>query len=374
MKNIARYLIIISVSAILFSCSAGKSGMQSTARVYPLGDSSSVRDGSLVYALPLTVFSITVDIEREISIPGPYAKYATDMLGLKDVVTTPKESWSVESIRVMTNEELDPSEYYVIESNSACYANALKLKRSGLILDISPSLYLKSGSQSKLTGSDVSLSSFIDLGSDEYFISQSDTAYRTVKLDTSFIKIPYLVEKKKSLTIEQLAEKAAKALLELRDGKHSILTGEATVYPQNSAGLDELNRMEKEYTELFTGKTVSERKTLSYTIIPNRESAKKPFVLFRFSQAAGVLPVSSSAGIQVVAELEQARKIKDLTIIPRPQKEGEKAQTADKLYYRLPDVATLRIKMNDQVLFECRKLVDQFGEVLQLPSNYIIGN
>ncbi len=225
-----------------------------------------------------------------------------------------------------------------------------------------------------LAGADVSIPAFRDLGSDEYFITQNDTAYRKVRLDSSFVKIPYLVEKKKILTLDQLAEKAAKSLLELRDGKHSILTGEATVYPQNSAGLEELNRMEKEYTELFTGKTVRERRTICYTFIPDRESAKKPFTLFRFSQSEGVLQATSSAGLSVTAELERANKTKDVTIIPRALIGGEKVQTNDKLYYRLPDVATLRIKMNDQLLFECRKLVDQFGEVLQLPANYIIGN
>jgi hypothetical protein len=374
MKKIIGYLIIIAVSVLLFSCTAGKSGMQSTARVYPLGDSSSIRDGSLIYALPLTVFNISVDFEKEVTIPGPYAKYAADMLGLRDVITLQKESWSVAGIRVITTEELDPSEYYVIESNSACYANALKLKRNGLILDINPLLYIRNGRQSQLPGSDMSIPSFSDLGSDEYFVSQNDTAYRTVRLDTSFIKIPYFVEKKKSLTLEQLAEKAAKSLLELRDGKHSILTGEANVYPQNSAGIDEINRMEKEYTELFTGKILTERKTISYTIIPTKEGAKNPVILFRFSQSSGPVPVSSGTGMPIIADLERAGKTKDITIIPRTLNDGEKAQTNDKLYYRLPDVATLRIKMNDQVLFECRKLVDQFGEVLQLPSNYIIGN
>jgi hypothetical protein len=374
MKKIAGYWIVVVFSVLLFSCSILKKGTESTIMVYPLGDSSAIRDGSLIYALPLTVFNISVDFERVISIPGPYAKYAADMLGLKDVITTQKESWSVTGIRVVTSEELDPSEYYVIESNSACYANALKLKRSGLILDINPTLYLRNGRQSQLTGSDTSVPSFSDLGSDEYFISQSDTAYRKVKMDTSFIKIPYLVEKKKSLSVEQLAEKAAKSLLELRDGKHSILTGEANVYPQSSAGIDEINRIEKEYMELFAGKTLSERKTITYTIIPDRENANKPVTLFRFSPSTGLVPVSSATGIPVVAELERARKTKDLTIIPRTLNEGEKAQTNDKLYYRLPDVATLRIKMNDQVLFESRKLVDQFGQVLQLPSNYIIGN
>jgi hypothetical protein len=373
MKKTITYILIAWVTLLLFSCSLGKTAVQ-PGSVYPLRDSSTIMDGSLIYALPITVFNVTVDFERVVSIPGPYSKYAADMLGLKDVATSGSESWAISGIRVVTTEELDPSEYYVIESNSTFYANALKLKRSGLILDINPSLYLKNGKQSIIQGTQKSSTDFTDLGSDEYFISQNDTVYRKVKLDTSFVKIPYLLEKKKTLSQEQLAEKAAKSLLELRDGKHSILTGEANVFPQSSAGIDEINRMEKEYTALFTGKTITEKRTITYTIIPVKENSTKPVTLFRFTKSEGVLPVTSTTGIQVIAELEPAHKTKDITIVPRTLNNGEKVQSVDKLFYRLPDVATMRIKMDNQVLFECRKLVDQFGEVLQLPANYIIGN
>ena len=82
------------------------------------------------------------------------------------------------------------------------------------------------------------------MGSDEYYMVTRDTAYRVVEIDTAFIKIPYLVEKKKQLGIDQLAENAAKALLELRDGKQMILSGEANVFPQDASPINEINRME----------------------------------------------------------------------------------------------------------------------------------
>lgn len=374
MKKISGYILIVSVAIILFSCATIKKAIHPSARVYPLGDSSVVKDGSLIYALPLTVFKITVDFEKVIAKPGPYSKYALEMLGLNNVITSESESWSVAGIRTETTEELDPSEYFVIESNSSVLLNALKLKRCGLIMDINPSLYRKDIGLSMPYESKRPLPEFSDMGSDEYFVSQSDTVYKTVKLDTSFIKIPYLVDKKKQLSQEQLAEKAAKALLELRDGKHSILSGEANVFPQSSAAIDEINRMEKEYTALFTGKTVTERKTITYTYIPQRETALKAVTIFKLSPTGGILPASSGSGLAVVAELEPAKKTRDITIIPRTAIETAQGPISDKLYYRVPDVATFRIKLDNQVLFETRKLVYQLGEILQLPANYIIGN
>ena len=36
--------------------------------------------------------------------------------------------------------------------------------------------------------------------------------------------------------------------MELRDGKHMILTGETNLFPQDEAAINEMNRLEKEYT------------------------------------------------------------------------------------------------------------------------------
>ena len=94
-------------------------------------------------------------------------------------------------------------------------------------------------------------------------------------MDTAFIKVPYLVTKKQKLTVDQLAEKAAVRLMEMRDGKHLILTGETNVFPQDGAAINEMNRLEKEYTELFTGKTLREKHTFSYQLIPDKDHGRK---------------------------------------------------------------------------------------------------
>ena len=49
-----------------------------------------------------------------------------------------------------------------------------------------------------------------DLGSDEYFQLQRDTAYKRMSIDSTFARIPYIVEKKKKLTTDQLAERQRK--------------------------------------------------------------------------------------------------------------------------------------------------------------------
>jgi len=343
--------------------------------VTPLGDKQTVNDGSLVYALPMTVFRINAEFEKTIDKPGPYAKFAKEMLGLENVISTEKESWKIKSITIETSEEIDPSEYYVIESKTIVQSNALALKRAGLILDLNP---MKYDTEQRVISSssmpDKNLS-YTDMGSDEYFTSRSDTAYRMVKLDTMFIRIPYLIERKQQLTQEQLAERAAKTLLELREGKNMILTGEANVYPQSNAAIDEINRMEKEYLALFAGKSASETKVMHYTFIPDKENTGKPVEIFRFSSSGGSSGISSKSGLPVVIEVEPVGKTKDITYVAKPvsKKEEDASIISDKLYYRTPEVAIIRIKYGNETLFETRRLVYQLGQTMQLPANYIIG-
>jgi hypothetical protein len=373
MKKIIPVLTVVIVLFLLTSCASKKAMLEPVTTVRSLGEMNSVTDGSLIYALPMTVFRISVEMERTIEEPGPYARYASEMLGLKNVITNESEYWSIKSVSINNYDEVDPSEFYVIESNAIMQTNALALKKAGLVLDINPGVYGRdksevAGEESNLTGLE-----FQDLGANEYFITQRDTAYRLTKYDSVFIKIPYLVEKKKPLTLEQLADKAAKTLLELRDGIHLILTGEANVFPQSYASIDEINRLEKEYLALFAGKTLKEKKILNLTFIPEKDMEGKPVVLFSFSDLTGPAGNESASADSVIITLESAKKTRDITYIEKPKTDDEQVMNYDKLYYRMPEVVVTTIRLGNEKMYESRKMIYQFGNIIQLPANYIIG-
>lgn len=363
------FLSLAVIILTLSSCGVINRSSQGKASVTRISDTLNLKSGSLVYSLPRTVFTVKAGIERTIMIPGPYADYADDLLGLKDVIKTRSERWSIKSILVNSHEEADPSEYYVINSIGIFENNVLAMKKEGVILDINPSgNYIEAGTASNGEANFNRFRSY-DLGSDEYYQIQTDTAFRRIRIDSSFIRIPYIVEKKKKLTPDQLAERAAKRLLDLRDGKAMILSGEANVFPQNEAAINEINSMEKEYTELFTGKYITETVVFTCQFIPSKEDAGKPHTLFMFSDQTGP---GTTSGQPVLAEIVPEKKLKDMTILESGDSKGNKETTA-KLFYRIPDVAGIRITLNGKSLYSSRKLVYQLGEVMQLPSNYVIG-
>ena len=373
MKTIIRIATIFIILIFSISCISKRGFVEPRTLILPLGDTIHITDGSLVYGLPLTVFDVVVEVERRIEKPGPYARFAGDLLGIKEVITQDKETWSITGIKVSSSEELDPSEFYIIESNTLFQTNILALKRAGLILDLNPNIYEKISENKQIKTSVNIQPGFTDMGADEYFVVQSDTVYKLVNADTTFIKIPYLVERKKQLTIDQLAEKAAKSLLELRDGKHQILIGEATVFPQDKAAIDEMNRLEKEYLSLFTGKSWTEVKTLTYTLVPQKDMSGKPITLLKFSGQTGPAEATGKTGIPVIVQLIPAQKAKNLTIVTKPVSGNGTSQKFDKLFYRMPEVVTVNVRMGQESFYNSRKLIYQFGEAMQLPANYIIG-
>lgn len=361
---------IIAGLIILASCSTVKEvPVTVNTRVLPLGDTVKLYEGSVIYSLPLTAFDFTVIAEKRILKAGPYYQYAEQFLGLRDVITQDQVIWQLKEVRINPVTEVDPSQYYIIESDGLMQTNVLALKKSGLVLDISSLLFNGRNYTGDLNKESDRLV-FRDMGSDEYYNIEQDTTYKLVNLDTTFVRIPYVLERRRQLTPEQQAENTARILLELREGRHMILTGEATVFPQDRAAVDEINRLEAEYISLFTGKSQSEIKTFRFFMIPEKEMVGRPAILFRFSPENGVVDAQDLSGRPVVVEMMTAGKVDKVNMIKRDNLAGEKF---DKLYYRIPEVVNVRITDGRQTLGSSRQLVYQFGPVVTLPANYIIG-
>jgi len=366
--------LILPVLALLAAgCSiiGGKSPGDIT--VLPLGDEVRVTEGTLVYALPLTVFEIDIVAEKRIDRPGPYARFAAEMIGLDNVINSEKESWRLADVSLNSLEELDPSQFYVIEGTTLMQTNMLALRKSGLVLDINPDQYDRTTSSNLHEDTGHTGLLFPDRGAYEYISTKTDTAYRIVRADTAFIRVPYLVQKRKGMTVEEEAREAADRLLELREGRHMILTGETNIFPQDGAAIDEINRLEREYTALFAGKTWTERRHYRFWITPDSEMAGRMTTIFTFSESNGISTSADGAGTPVQMGIIPSGRTGNLNMVVRPVSWQTVQATGDRLYYRVPDVAEITVSMDGEQLCKARKLVYQLGKKLALPANFIIG-
>jgi hypothetical protein len=373
-RRTALLLPLVAVMAVMAAgCSVIGGKTTGDIVVLPLGDEVRVTEGSVVYALPLTVFEIDVTAEKRIEIPGPYARYAEEMTGLDKVITAEDESWSLVDVSLNTIEELDPSQFYVIQGTTLMQTNMLALRKNGLVLDINPNLYDHAAYSHLQNGTDYAGPLFPDRGAYEYVSTKTDTAYRLVKADTAFIRVPYLVQKKQGMTVETEAREAADRLLELREGRHMILTGETNIFPQDGAAIDEINRLEREYMALFAGKTWTERKHFRIWVTPDLSMAGSKTTIFTFSENLGVNTSAGGPGEPVQMEIIPSGKTRELNLIMTPVSSQKELSATDKLYYRVPDVAEITLTIGEERLCTARKLIYQFGNTVTLPSNFIIG-
>jgi len=365
--------VIIALTALFTACSVQSRNSGSDIVVLPLGGEVKLTEGSMVYALPLTVFEFEITAARTLGVPGPYARYAAEMIGLDNIIEQEHEYWTLTDVRLKTFEELDPEHFYVIQGTSLMQSNLLSLKESGLVLDINPALYSRTGFSQIRDGGEETGTLFPDRGAYEYVATRTDTAYRMVKADTAFIRVPYLVQKKRGMTIEEEAREAADRLLELREGRHMILTGETNIFPQDGAAIDEINRLDREYTALFAGKTFTQKREYHVWLTPDLSMTGGRTTVFSFSAAEGVLPAGSSGGIPVQIEMVPSGKTKELKLVVQPVTSQKELTARDRLYYRVPDVAEIKVTAGEETLCTSRKLVYQFGTTVTLPSNFIIG-
>lgn len=369
MKN--RFLVLIIAVMTGGACTTQKTIVRPSVNIEPFTDTVQIDRGSLVYALPQTVLEINVTLLRTVKKAGPYASFAAELIGVTDIIRNDSEEWSVNDVNIRNHDEIDPSEYYVIRSGSTVQINSVLLTRQGLILDISSNNMLNR--RRPAAGRDAGSSiDYTDMGSMRYFAVQRDTAYRLVNADTTFIRIPYLVEKKKQLSREQLAEQAAKTLLELREGRHLILTGEANVFPQSDAAINEINRLEKEYLALFAGKSHNERVNIRFYFTPQTGVTSEKSTLFMLSRQKGIDNSSDTRSVPVTISLTAAGKTKPLVVSDNLQLIV--SSPGDALVYRIPEVAEVSVSEGERKIVNTRTVVHQYGHKVALPLNYIIGN
>jgi hypothetical protein len=364
------YIVITFIVIVLSSCAVKKVVPEPSVSVVALSDTVRLTQGSLIYSLPQTVFEIDITLVRTIEKPGPYAAFASDLIGLSDVIRHESEEWTLKSVSLIPRDEIDPSEYYVVKSNAMIRAGAFVMQKQGLILDISSNSMINREISYNDGDADFAALGFRDLGSTQYFAVQRDTAYRLVDADTTFIRIPYLVERRRQLTQEQLAERAARTLLEIREGRHMILTGETNVFPQHNAPIDELNRLEKEYLSLFTGKVMSDEVKMKIYFTPESGRMQEEAVLFRLSEAWGVTEAGDESGKPVTINLTAAGKTKPLVLAADLQSMTSAPEGG--LVYRIPEVVELTIREGDRSVLRTRAVVHQYGQKVMLPESFLL--
>ncbi len=337
-------------------------------------------DGSMAYYfLPQTVVTVDVEVTETIKRPGPYAPYARKYLGLEDVIMEPSRRYEITGVNVSKYAEPDPEQAYFvtipgrIEEEDSGFLMALS--ESGLLYSFNKEYQDGELEKSLIKshdvghfGTDVTFNYFIDTNLKE----QIDTVIEHVFLDTIAIQRETLRSSWVEKSDEFRAREVAEYILELREKKFDLVSGFQEINYSKEAlefMYGEMDRMESDYLDLFTGISASD--TIRYRFVhkPHKENIATRHTLFYFSSSDGVQQNNNPDGLPVTIAYDRS---KSTDFIHRQLRQGIGREGSKGFHYRIPEYADLVISVGDRTRAEARMLINQFGIVTHLPVEDLI--
>jgi len=363
-ESMRKLVPIALLSVLTAGCFAPEEMM---VQVAPLGEPVPETREQVFYTLPQTVLKVEVAYRETRQVPGPYRDYAERYLGISEVIRNKASRWQLMDVQVEAHEEADPEMMYHINLLQGEW-DQLVLKpylESGLVMDGSEKVRAAIAYPGLEAGVVRDYETYTDLGIESNFAERTETMYKTIVTDTSFVEVPVnrTITEQKSLS--RKAQEAADFILELRARRLEVVTGGYDVIPQGeamAANLKELDKLEHSYLSLFTGKSYSVTRTRSWFVVPESGDERSVYPLGHFSGSLGFVPEDLMEGAPLELVLEPTGKTRNL--------EGYysgKSQSANSLIYRLPDVVKLMVRHGDGLLLEKRISIFQSGALVSGP-------
>jgi len=324
----------------------------------------------LIYALPENVIKIKVSVEKTRTFAGPYAMYAEKYLGIRNVHLKDTINYRISGLNISRFAVPDPDNYYLVEAHERSALRNISLDEHGIINSINCAVnnIPVESNTGLLIKKEMNKTIKTDLTIKSNFAEKKDTTYRTIKTDSSFYRVPVYKNVLTKKNQDEKAEEAAKLILELRESRVSLLTGENDKYPEGNTiatVVNELDILEEKYLKLFTGYSFSETDSFFFEFVPEKGKHMND-TIFHFSERYGISMTDAGGYSPVVIKLTFADK-SDLISGPIVQIDSA-INKHNGFVYRIPEEAEVKILYNNNMLARVRMVIAQLGITAFLPG------
>lgn len=303
----------------------------------------------VVYSLPMTGIRVVVTAQQTTTVPGPYAPYAEQLLGIRNVKMQPETRWEITSVNLETFGQADPTHTYLL---TGAAAGALQLTAEGILAGIHT--HTLTGETSPNRSVSLAVEKMTDDLTFHTLIDNPSVSGRT--------------------SPDQRAMQAANRILRSRNARFDIAAGLLDEFhPDGEAyrsSMQELHSIENELLTLFTGKSACREYTFSFDYLP--KGATEGDVAFRFDESRGFLPISDLSGkpvmISVSPDSEMASRLQNL------QASGTPIHSTSQLNYRQPGRANVTVLVGLEPIASGSLVLAQFGTVAPLPPALLSGS
>ena len=314
----------------------------------------------VIYALPRTGVRVKVHAVKETFQPGPYAAYAEQLLGIKNVKNKAFVNWIIDEVKIDMFSEPDPEQVYKAMGDGAFLVN---LTSDGCLAGINSD----NSSSQNLKPETNQVGQITEPGANDYFQYFTDSPLYTAGDSANNYRPVKMAD-------EQKISKAAQRILECRKLQFEIAAGLVDeLHPDGEAykaSLKELKQIEKTYMSLFIGKYNTEKAVFGFDYIP--KPGGKSEAVFRISEEGGIIPATDLSGKPVMIEFEIEKELaqKQAGLI----KSDNPAAGESGVFYRIPGKANIRIVNDMNVIATARATIAQFGVIAPVPEELLSGD
>lgn len=296
---------------------------------------------AMIYSLPKSEICIQIELEKTSRKPGIYYQYSERYLATNQIALEDKTTYRLKSVKLSTIPVADPKRTYVIQPTKKSALNQISVNEKGILCGVNVACKPSDTNAEKVAvfknSEPLNANTLLPLG-EEYMMAGS---------------------------VAKLAEGAAKQIYRIRESRLSLLTGDLEHAPADGVSmqsmLDGLNKLEKELTELFIGKTLTT--TEKITIIMHADSAMNEAIAFRFSAFKGIVDPDDLSGNPYFLSIKPER-IK--TNAANPKVKNRVDQTINTIY---PAKATIELTDGINTLCSIKTELPQFGVIVPLSAD-----
>lgn len=316
--------------------------------VYPIQTVQNVNRG-MVYSLPQTSLSITIQTLTTTKTPGPYARYAKAYFGTDDadIIRYKSKYTEINNIDIKTMGIPDPEKTFLVKTGSRSIQNLIQTNKQGILIGVNTSVSPLCNSHKEHRKCDQKFSC------KKCNVTDKNTAFDKSSLGEKFFFAD---------SIEKAADFVASEIYDIRESIYYLQSGSSDYAPSDEGSLktmiQELKERERTLMALFVGKTTHEMEEKTFSIKPEEETGKS--ILCYFSTQKGILEQEEEMATPIYISVEANRRT-------YPQVEKNKSPEYQKsLIYCIPGTAYIELTYNTTSLYKTSFPVAQFGTYMTL--------
>jgi len=329
----------------------------------------------LTYSLPTNIIHIDVEVTETKNLSGPYHDFAEKLLGIKNVIKSDFDEYIISDINVNTISRPDTNNTFFVTSHCYNKLNYINTNEQNILSGINnlDNSNLNGTINNKYFTNNLpdSNAKFYELTQKDIINTKTDTVWKQVKIDTNFTKIPVQRKTTDTLTFDELAQNAAHHVLRIRKRLFKLLSGAYKNTPNISSineVIAELKNEEKQYLELFIGKSFSSQKHYHFYFTPSLSDIDKKIEIAMFNKSAGFTSLENNNNIPIYIEINNTNSTKHLNDAFLKLKKARKNKS---IIYRIPENIIVNFIYGDELLYEKQIQISQLGILSNLPKTYL---